>query len=166
MCAHTHTHIHILRFALVKQRDKELEKGVQKQIPSAAQAFSLTICITSTKTLAKWPLIVASALPGGKVFVNGGGGIEGRVFGLEVDRNQRCTSERQPRPVNPSAPEPVVPSQQPFLQHSFHLPPALSIPLSFMPSFSQSQLSPSLPLKEIRTLTLLTSPYCVSTLHH
>lgn len=152
---------------MVKQRDKELEKGVQEQILSAAQAFSLTICITSTKTLAKWPLIVASALPGGKVFVNGGGGIEGRVFGLEVDRNQRCTSRRQrPGLSTRQLLSPLVPSHRPFLQHSFHLPPALSIPLSFVPSFSQSRLSPSLPLKEIRTLTLLTSPYCVSTLRH
>lgn len=87
-CARTHPHAHILRFALVKQRDKELEKGVQKQTLSAAQPFSLTICITTTKTLAKWPLIVASTLPGGKVFVNGGGRIEGRVFGLKVERNQ------------------------------------------------------------------------------
>lgn len=88
----THPRTHILRFTLVKQRNKALEKGVQKQILSAAQPFSLTICITSTKTLAKWPLIVTSTLLGGKVFVNGGGRIEGRVFGLKdikcLDRNQ------------------------------------------------------------------------------
>lgn len=116
---HTSAHTHILRFTLVKRGTKELEKGVRKQILSAAQPFSLTICITSTKTLANWPLIVASTLPDGKVFVNGEGRIEGRVFGLKVDRNQRCTSVHQPRPVNPSAPEPDVPSHQPSLQHSF-----------------------------------------------
>lgn len=98
------------------------------------QAFSLTICITSTKTLAKWPLIVASALPGGKVFVNGGGGIEGRVFGLEVDRNQRCTSQRQPRPVNPSAPEPVGPLL-PAVPAAFFSPSTSSLYTSFIRAF-------------------------------
>lgn len=68
---HTHPLTHILRFTLVKQTDKELEKGVQKQILSTAQPFSLTICIMSTKTVTKWPLIVASTLLGGKVCVNG-----------------------------------------------------------------------------------------------
>lgn len=77
--AHTHPFTHILRFTLAKQTDKELEKGVQKQILSTAQPFSLTICIMSTKTVTKWPLIVASTLPGGKVCVNGGVRIERQV---------------------------------------------------------------------------------------
>lgn len=161
--ARTHAHTHILRFTLFKQRDKELEKEVQRQILSAAQPFSLTICITSTKTLAKWPLIVASTLPGGKVFVNGRGRIEGRVFGLKVGRNQRCTSDRQARPVNPSAPEPGVPSHQPSLQHSFTFQQLFLYLFHPCPHFLSRSLLQV--FKEISTLTLLTSPYYVSTLH-
>lgn len=82
MCARAHTpDTHILRFTLVKQRDKELEKGGGG---AGADSFYRTALFTydlhnEHKNGDKMASHCGLKLPGGKVFVNGGVRIEGQV---------------------------------------------------------------------------------------